>query len=87
MIKVSAAEFEKDPKAWQAKAMGEPVVLMKDGREESVLLSFDDYRLLRRRAREVIRIEDLLEEEIAEIEASQMPPGFEHLDREVDSTS
>jgi hypothetical protein len=35
-------------------------------------------------AREVIRIEDLSDEEIAEIEASRMPPGFEHLDRELE---
>lgn len=36
------------------------------------------------RNRRAVRTEDLSEEEIAAIEASEMEPGFEHLDAELD---
>ena len=37
-----------------------------------------------RRDRRVVRTEDLNEEEIAAVEASEMEPGFEHLDAELE---
>ncbi|MCK1711700.1 MULTISPECIES: prevent-host-death protein [unclassified Bradyrhizobium] len=36
------------------------------------------------RDRRAVRTEDLSEEEIAAVEASEMGPGFEHLDAELD---
>ncbi|MHC2374895.1 hypothetical protein ACVIWV_010406 [Bradyrhizobium diazoefficiens] len=36
------------------------------------------------RDRRVVRTVDLTDEDIAAIEASEMAPGFEHLDAEVD---
>jgi hypothetical protein len=41
-------------------------------------------KLRTHRPREVIRVEELSGEEIAEIEGSRMPPGFEHLDSELE---
>jgi hypothetical protein len=43
----------------------------------------DPYRAVAR-DRRAVRTEDLNEEEIAAVEASEMEPGFEHLDAELD---
>ena len=43
-----------------------------------------DQNQIAARNRRAVRTEDLSEEEIAAIEASEMEPGFEHLDAELD---
>jgi hypothetical protein len=43
----------------------------------------DEYERLRARDRRAVRAEDLTDEDIAALEASEMGPGYEHLDAEL----
>jgi prevent-host-death family protein len=83
MSKVTSAEFQGNVGLYQDKALAEPVTITKNGREELVLLSADEYRRLKRRDRRVFAAEDLTLEQIEALEKAEMPPGHEHLDAEL----
>jgi PHD/YefM family antitoxin component YafN of YafNO toxin-antitoxin module len=83
MLKVSAAEFQRNIGRYQDLALRQPVAVTRNGREGCVLISTDEYNRLKRRDRRVFRTEDLTEEEIALIAKSEVPPGYEHLDDEL----
>jgi prevent-host-death family protein len=83
MITVSAAEFQRYFGRYQDEALTQPVVITRNGRERLVMLSIDEYRRLRRRSREVIRVEDLSDEEVAQIAKGRMDPRHDHLDAEL----
>jgi hypothetical protein len=46
-------------------------------------ISVDEYRKLKRRSREVIRVEDLRDEDVAQIAEGRMDPRHDHLDTEL----
>jgi hypothetical protein len=46
------------------------------------MISVDEYRKLKRRSREVIRVEDLTDE-VAQIAQRRMDPRHDHLDAEL----
>ena len=83
MIKVTSSQFIRNIGRYQDQAQREPVVVMKRDREHTVLLSADEYRRLRRRARLARRTEELSEAEIAAISRAEVPPGHDHLDEEL----
>lgn len=82
-MKVTASEFIRNVGRYQDRAQHEPVLVMKHNREHTVLLSADEYRRLRRRARLVRGTEELSEAEIAAIGRAEIPPGHDHLDEEL----
>ena len=47
------------------------------------MLSAEEYRKLRRRAREVIKVEDLSDGEVEQIARGRMDPRHDHLDAEL----
>ena len=47
------------------------------------MISVDEYRGLKRRSREVIRVEDSSDEEVAQIAQGRMDPRHDHLDDEL----
>jgi hypothetical protein len=47
------------------------------------MISVDEYRKLKRRSREVIRAEDLSDEEVAQIAEGRMDRRHDHLDAEL----
>ena len=51
----------------------------------NVVLSYDEYERLRARDRRAVRAEDLTDEDIAALEASEMAPGYEHLNAELEA--
>ena len=58
MIKVSAAEFQRNICRCQDIALTQPVVVARDGRERTVMISVEEYRRLKRRDRRVMSLED-----------------------------
>ncbi|MEJ0026968.1 MAG: type II toxin-antitoxin system prevent-host-death family antitoxin [Rhizomicrobium sp.] len=50
-------------------ALSEPVIVTKNGRPRNVLLSVEEYERLKLRDRQVVKIEDLPEEFIPQLEA------------------
>ena len=83
MIKVPAAEFQRNIGRYQDLALRQPVAVMRNGRDSCVLISTEEYRRLKRRDRRVVTIDEVTDEEAALIAAAQYPEGYEHLDEEL----
>jgi PHD/YefM family antitoxin component YafN of YafNO toxin-antitoxin module len=76
MATVSAADVAKNFGEWHDKALNEPVVVTKYGRESVVVLSVDTFRQLTSHYREVVdtsEIDDIL---AASIEHSDIPEEY-----------
>jgi PHD/YefM family antitoxin component YafN of YafNO toxin-antitoxin module len=71
MIKVSAAEFQRNIGRYQDLALTQPVAVTRNGRERTVMISTEEYHRLKRRDRQVLRLEDFTDEMIAEIEKAE----------------
>jgi prevent-host-death family protein len=83
MITISSAEFQRNFGAYQDKALTEPVAITRNGRERLVVVSADEYRRLRRRAREVLPVEALSDVDLDAIARTEMAPRHQHLDLEL----
>jgi prevent-host-death family protein len=68
MPTVTASEYSKKVGLYQTIAQREPVIITSHGREETVLISADEYRRLTRRRRRPYLIENLPEEDWHAIE-------------------
>ena len=63
MTRVSATEYSRKVGLFQSIAQREPVMITSHGREETVLISAEEYRRLTRRRRRPYLIEELPEED------------------------
>jgi len=82
-MKVSTADFIKNYGSLADKALSEPVVITKNGRDRLVVMSADEYARLKRRDRRVVRLEDFTEEEMERIARAEAPAEDAHLDAEL----
>jgi prevent-host-death family protein len=82
-MKVSTAEFIRNYGTLADKALSEPVVITKNGRERLVVLSAEEYQRLKRRDRRVVRLEDFSDEEMAIIANAKFDSDYAHLDAEL----
>ncbi len=83
VMKISTAEFIKNYGTLADKALSEPLVITKNGRDRLVVLSAEEYARLKRRDRRVVRVEDFTEEEMALIANAAPSPDDAHLDAEL----
>ncbi|MGA1373076.1 MAG: type II toxin-antitoxin system Phd/YefM family antitoxin [Pseudomonadales bacterium] len=83
MITISSAEFQRNFGVYQDKALSEPVAITRNGRERLVVVSADEYRRLKRRAREVLPVEALSDAELDAIGRTEMGAHHQHLDLEL----
>ena len=83
MITVSSAEFQRNFGMYQDKALTEPVAITRNGRERLVIVAADEYRRLKRRAREVLPVGALSDAELEAIGRSDVAPRHQHLDLEL----
>jgi prevent-host-death family protein len=84
-VTVTAAEFHRNVGVYQDIALTKPVMITKNGRERTVLLSAQEYARLKRRDRRVIAAGDLSERQIEAIRKAQVPESFTDLDDELES--
>lgn len=84
MVKVASAEFQKNIGKYQDLALTEPVMVTRNGRERTVLLSAGEYDRLKRRDRRVMGLEDFTEEDIAAIERAEPLPECAQFNHEVE---
>ena len=84
MLTVSAAEFERNLDKYQDIARKEPVTVTRNGREETVLISADEYRYLRGTYRRVMGPDDFTEEDLRAIEEAEIPEECKAFDHEVE---
>jgi prevent-host-death family protein len=83
-VTLSASEFQDRVGEALDRSLSQPVLITKHGRPRNVVLSYDEYERLRARDRRAMRAEDLTDEDIAALETSEMAPGYEHLDAELE---
>lgn len=83
MITVTSAEFQRNFGLYQDKALAEPVAITRNGRERVVMVSADEYRRLKRRAREVLAVGELSDADLAAIAQTEVSPRYNHLDDEL----
>lgn len=83
MIRMTEAELPGGLGALAEKARHEPVTITKDGRDDLVLLSAEEYARLKRRDRWVGLAEDLPEEWIEAVLSAKVPDEFAALDAEL----
>lgn len=83
-VTLSASEFQDRVGEALDRSLSQPVLITKHGRPRNVVLSYDEYERLRARDRRAVRAEDLSDEDIAALETSEMAPGYEHLDAELE---
>ena len=84
MLKIPSAEFQKNIGRYQDIALTEPVLVTRNGRERTVLISAGEYQRLKRRDREVLSIYDLSEQDIAALEKMEPPAEAAQYDHEVE---
>jgi prevent-host-death family protein len=85
MIRVSAAEFQRNIGRYQDDALREPVVVTRNGRERTVLISTEEYQRLKRYDRQVLGLEDFSDADIALLKKSRTPEAAKAFDAEVKS--
>jgi hypothetical protein len=66
------------------RSLSQPVVIAKHGRPRNVVLSYGEYERLSARDRRAARVEDLSDDKLAAIGASEMEHGFEHFTAELE---
>ncbi|HSZ75689.1 MAG TPA: type II toxin-antitoxin system Phd/YefM family antitoxin [Rhizomicrobium sp.] len=80
IVTVSSAEFHHNIGRYQDMALTKPVVITKNGRERTVLLSAEEYARLKRRDRRALALSELSEEQITAIRDAKVPEQFAYLD-------
>jgi prevent-host-death family protein len=83
METTTSAEFQRKIGHYQDRALVEPVMVTRNGRERVVLISADEFKRLKRRDREVLRVDDLTDADMAAIAAAEVPAEYAHLDAEL----
>jgi hypothetical protein len=83
MIRMTEAELQRGLGALAETARREPVTIIRDGRDDLVLLSAREYARLKRRDRRVGLTEDLPEEWIEAVRNARVPDDFAALDAEL----
>ena len=83
-MKVTSGEFLKHFGRYHDAARLEPVTITKHGRDSVVMLSADEYQRLKRRDRQVLRVEQLDEGFLKELESADVPAEHNHLDDELE---
>lgn len=84
-VTLSASEFQDRVGEALDRSLSQPVLITKHGRPRNVVLSYDEYQRLSARDRRAVRAQDLTDEDIAALEASEMAPGYEHLNAELEA--
>jgi PHD/YefM family antitoxin component YafN of YafNO toxin-antitoxin module len=85
MVRVSAAEFQRNIGRYQDMALVQPVAVTRNGRERTVMISVEEYHRLKRRDRQVLELEDFTEADILALEQARAPGAAKEFDHELKS--
>jgi hypothetical protein len=80
MIRVSSTEFGKEVGRYQDLALSQPVVVTRNGRDRTVIISADEYLRLKRRDRQVFVAGELPDDIVDAVSHAEMDPRHQHLD-------
>jgi PHD/YefM family antitoxin component YafN of YafNO toxin-antitoxin module len=83
MIRVSSTEFGKEVGRYQDAALSQPVVVTRNGRDRTVMISANEYHRLKKRDREVLGIEDFSDAEIEAVRQAKPSKEAEAFNQEL----
>jgi prevent-host-death family protein len=83
MIRVSSTEFGKEVGRYQDTALTQPVVVTRNGRDRTVIISAEEYTRLKRRDREVLRIDDFSEADVEAVRRAEPSAGADSFNNEI----
>ena len=83
METTTAAEFQRRIGHYQDRALVEPIMVTRNGRERLVLISADEFRRLKRRDRRVMGLDDFTEADLHAIRNAEPPPEAAAFDHEL----
>ncbi len=78
MAVVTSAEAQKNFGRYRERALGEPVVVTQYGKPSVVIISAAEYERLKELDRRVMRLDAMLDDEIAEMAASEIPAAHRY---------
>jgi PHD/YefM family antitoxin component YafN of YafNO toxin-antitoxin module len=79
MIRVSATEFGKEVGRYQDLALSQPVIVTRNGRDRTVMISAKEYERLKRRDRQVFAAGELPDNILEAVTRAEMDPRHDHL--------
>ena len=82
-VRVPASEFQKNVGRYSDIALTQPVMVTRNGRDRTVVLSADEYHRLKRRDRERLGLDDFTEADLAAIRAAKPARGSAKFNTEV----
>jgi prevent-host-death family protein len=74
MIRVSSTEFGKEVGRYQDAALSQPVIVTRNGRDRTVMISAEEYHRLKRRDRQVFAAGEMPEDLVEAVKNSKMDP-------------
>jgi prevent-host-death family protein len=80
----TSAEFQRKLGHFQDRALVEPIMVTRNGRERVVLISADEFKRLKRLDHVSLPVTDLSDAELTAIAAAEVPARYGHLDSELD---
>ena len=80
MVRVSSAEFGDQVERYQDLALSEAVMVTRNGRDRTVMISAEEYHRLKRRDRTVFATADLPADVVEAVRNAKMDPRHNHLD-------
>jgi PHD/YefM family antitoxin component YafN of YafNO toxin-antitoxin module len=80
VVRVSATEFGKEVGRYQDLALNQTVIITRNGRDRTVMVSAEEYQRLKRRDRQVYAAGELSDEILEAIRGSKMDARHQHLD-------
>ena len=79
-IRVSSTEFGTEVSRYQDMALDQPVIVTRNGRDRTVMISADEYTRLKRRDRQVFAVGELPDDIIDAVRTSDMDERHRHRD-------
>jgi prevent-host-death family protein len=73
IIRVASSDFSKEVGRYQDAALTHPVIVSRNGRDRTVLISVEEYRRLKRRDRQVMGLDDFTDDDIAAVKKAKAP--------------
>jgi hypothetical protein len=83
MMRVPAAEFQRNIGRYQDLALARPVAVTRNGRVGTVLISEEEYRRLKRRDRQVLGLDDFTADDLNALEKAEPPSAAAAFDHEL----
>jgi prevent-host-death family protein len=80
MIRISSTDFGKEVGRYQDAALTQPVIVTRNGRDRTVMISAEEYERLKQRDRKVFVTGELPDAVIEAISKSEMDAKHHHLD-------